>query len=74
MQRPWARGTALYHNSSNTMWLATAWVAPKNKAAYFAVINAGLNHGITKAADESIGVVIEAHKKASMKNKRGESE
>lgn len=74
LQRPLLQGTALCHNGSNTMWFATIWVAPKNEAAYFAAINAGLNHGITKAADDAIGVVIEAHKKAYMENKRGESE
>ena len=38
-QRPWARGPALAHEGSNTMWHAVALVAPLRKIAIVAVSN-----------------------------------
>lgn len=37
--QPWARGTALTHNGSNTMWYASTWVAPGLGRALVAVSN-----------------------------------
>ena len=66
-QRPWARGTALTHSGSNTLWYATVWVAPNNNSAYLAAVNAGLNQGIMKSVDEAISLAIGVHRKAYMK-------
>lgn len=38
--RGWGKGTVLTHGGSNTMWLATVWLAPKTKTAYLVVANA----------------------------------
>lgn len=42
-QRPWAGGdgTALTHSGSNTMWYATAWLAPAKDIAFAVVANRG---------------------------------
>jgi CubicO group peptidase (beta-lactamase class C family) len=64
LQRPWARGTALTHSGSNTMWYATVWVAPNNDSVYMAAINAGINEGILKATDQAIGELIGIHRAA----------
>jgi len=39
VQRPWAKGLALTHSGSNTMWYATVWVAPKLNRAYLVATN-----------------------------------
>lgn len=39
--QPWARGTALTHDGSNTMWYVSAWVAPAIGRAFVAVSNDG---------------------------------
>ncbi len=38
-QRPWARGLALTHSGSNTMWYATVWVAPEIDRAFIVATN-----------------------------------
>ena len=37
--QPWARGPALTHDGSNTMWYASTWVAPGLGRAFVAVSN-----------------------------------
>lgn len=37
--QPWARGPALTHDGSNTMWYASTWVAPALGRAFVAVSN-----------------------------------
>lgn len=37
--QPWARGPALTHDGSNTMWYASTWVAPVLGRAFVAVSN-----------------------------------
>ena len=39
--QPWARGPALTHDGSNTMWYASTWVAPAIGRAFVAVSNDG---------------------------------
>jgi len=39
--QPWARGPALTHDGSNTLWYASAWVAPGIGRAFVAVSNDG---------------------------------
>ena len=38
--RPWAGGTTLTHSGSNTLWRATAWIAPAKNMSFVAVSNA----------------------------------
>jgi len=47
-QRPWAKGMALNHGGSNTMWFAIVWVAPKLNRTFIAVTNS--------ADDKSAGI------------------
>lgn len=37
--RDWAGGKVLVHSGSNTIWMATTWVAPELNAAYMATTN-----------------------------------
>jgi len=37
--QPWAKGSALTHDGSNTLWYASAWVAPVIGRAFVAVSN-----------------------------------
>lgn len=37
--QPWARGPALTHDGSNTMWYVSTWVAPGRGRAFVAVSN-----------------------------------
>jgi CubicO group peptidase (beta-lactamase class C family) len=39
LQRGWARGTALMHNGSNTMWYIVMWLAPEKDFAVIAATN-----------------------------------
>ena len=38
-ERPWAGGAVATHSGSNTMWLATAWLAPAKNLAFVAATN-----------------------------------
>ncbi|MCH2062870.1 MAG: beta-lactamase family protein [Roseibacillus sp.] len=38
-RRPWAKGIALTHSGSNTMWYATVWVAPKLDRSFLVATN-----------------------------------
>lgn len=57
--RPWANGAALAHNGSNTMWMASMWVAPGIDRAFLAVTNTGFGNPAA-ATDTAIGVLINA--------------
>jgi CubicO group peptidase (beta-lactamase class C family) len=57
VDREWARGPALTHSGSNTMWFATTWMAPGRNLALFAVTNAGTNDAAV-AVDRAIGVLL----------------
>ncbi|MEM9382546.1 MAG: serine hydrolase [Planctomycetota bacterium] len=67
-ERPWAGGVALTHSGSNTMWFATAWVAPKNDTAYLVVVNAG-GERVDSEVDRMIGDLIRLD--VSSRSKRG---
>jgi len=54
--RPWAEGVALTHSGSNTMFFATAWVAPERGVALIAATNRG---GAGQALDAVFGPLIE---------------
>jgi D-alanyl-D-alanine carboxypeptidase len=49
LDRPWAGGTALSHSGSNTMWMATAWLAPAKNLAFVATTNAFKPHELDAA-------------------------
>ena len=61
-ERPWAGGQALAHSGNNTMWYATAWVAPKKNVAYLAVTNQGMPAGAA-ACDAAVAALIGFHEK-----------
>ena len=39
VRRPWAKGKALTHSGSNTIWYATVWVAPRLNRAFMVATN-----------------------------------
>ena len=67
-ERPWAGGTAIMHNGSNTMWYALMWIAPKRDVAFIAVCNQGGEPG-NVAADTAIGALIAWHQKQTTARK-----
>ncbi|MEM9801701.1 MAG: serine hydrolase domain-containing protein [Planctomycetota bacterium] len=56
-ERPWAGGKALSHSGSNTMWFATAWIAPARGRAYLVAVNAA-GSGVPEAVDGAISALI----------------
>jgi CubicO group peptidase (beta-lactamase class C family) len=60
-ERDWAGGKAIWHNGSNTMWYALAWLAPKKGFAALAACNQA-GSWATSACDEAIGAMIDAEK------------
>lgn len=54
-ERTWAGGKALFHNGTNTMFYATAWLAPEKSVAYLAVTNQ-MNG---EATDEAVAWLIQ---------------
>lgn len=56
-ERDWAGGKAIWHNGSNTMWYALAWLAPHKGFAAIAACNQ-MSSWATTACDEAIGVMI----------------
>jgi CubicO group peptidase (beta-lactamase class C family) len=56
--RDWARGPALTHSGSNTMWYATVWLAPARNLAFVSVTNAGTD-AAARATDQVIGVLLQ---------------
>jgi len=53
LNRPWGNGTVIYHNGSNTMWMAVCWISPKTGRSYLVV----LNHAGDEAAELADQVV-----------------
>jgi len=51
MQRPWAGGTALWHNGSNTYWYVNVWLAPAKDFAVIIATNTGVDSA-HKGTDE----------------------
>ena len=60
--RKWARGKALTHAGSNTMFYAVIWIAPERDFAAVAMCNYGEKEGFSKC-DEAIGYLIKKHLK-----------
>ncbi|GAA5121580.1 beta-lactamase family protein [Luteolibacter yonseiensis] len=57
VQRPWAGGTALNHNGTNTMNFAVMWLAPDKKFAAVAACNIDSDLG-SKACDDAVSFLI----------------
>jgi CubicO group peptidase (beta-lactamase class C family) len=57
IERPWAGGTALMHNGSNTMWYVVMWLAPEKNFAVIAATNIG-GDSATKGCDDAATVMI----------------
>lgn len=60
--RPWAGGdgTALTHSGSNTMWFATAWIAPAKNVVFAVATNRGDTVAAT-AVDSAFGPLIQTY-------------
>ena len=58
-ERDWAGGTAWTHSGSNTMWYATAWLAPERGFAVLVTTNQG-GEGAAKAVDDTCAALIGA--------------
>jgi hypothetical protein len=43
LQRPWAKGRALMHNGSNTMFYVVVWLAPEINCAVVVASNIGVD-------------------------------
>jgi CubicO group peptidase (beta-lactamase class C family) len=52
--QPWAGGPALAHDGSNTMWYATAWIAPAKDVA----ILVACNQANAKACNDAVLALI----------------
>ena len=61
VQRPWAKGTALNHNGSNTIWYAVMWVAPESNRAFIVATNSRDDKS-AELCDKMIGKLIEIDK------------
>ena len=57
VKRSWAKGIALNHGGSNTMWFANLWVAPELNRAYVTVTNSYDKNSFT-ISDNVVGAVI----------------
>jgi len=62
VHRDWARGQALTHGGSNTMWYAVVWIAPKRNFAVLVATNRGGKEG-TRACDDASAALIEFFEK-----------
>ncbi len=51
-QRPWAKGRALMHNGSNTMFYVVVWLAPELNSAVIVATNMGGDEA-TAGCDET---------------------
>jgi CubicO group peptidase (beta-lactamase class C family) len=61
-KRGWAKGAALTHMGSNTMWMCTVWIAPKANIAVMVATNEA-NANSPKACDEAVGELLQAQLK-----------
>lgn len=55
--RPWARGDALTHAGSNTLWYAVIWLAPELNVAVLVACNQG-GDAAARACDEAAAAMI----------------
>ncbi|MEO5715639.1 MAG: serine hydrolase domain-containing protein [Luteolibacter sp.] len=60
LERPWAGGTALMHNGTNTTNYAVMWLAPNKKFAAVAACNIDSEIG-PKACDDAVTFLIEKY-------------
>jgi D-alanyl-D-alanine carboxypeptidase len=60
VSRSWAGGTALTHTGSNTLWYATAWLAPAKNLTFVAATNCASNSAATEL-DAAFGPLIGAY-------------
>jgi CubicO group peptidase (beta-lactamase class C family) len=58
--RPWAGGTALTHTGSNTLWYATAWLAPAKDLAFVVASNCA-SPAAAKQVDLAFGPLIQTY-------------
>jgi CubicO group peptidase (beta-lactamase class C family) len=58
--RSWAGGTAITHSGSNTLWYATAWLAPAKNLAFAVVTNRGDTFAATQV-DSTFGPLIQTY-------------
>ena len=58
LPRKWARGQALMHNGSNTLWYVVLWLAPERQFAVIAATNAA-GEPAGKACDAAAARMIE---------------
>lgn len=61
LERPWADGSVLMHNGSNTMWYSVVWIAPKRGFAVMAVTNLGGKDGAA-ATDAAASLLIQQYR------------
>jgi CubicO group peptidase (beta-lactamase class C family) len=59
-ERDWAGGRALTHRGSNTMWLATVWIAPQKNFALLVCTNQG-GPAAEQANEDALGALIRDH-------------
>lgn len=60
VERKEIKGPLLTHDGSNTMWYASAWIAPDADLAVAAIVNAGGSAG-QKAAHEVVKELLQTH-------------
>lgn len=60
--RSWSGGVALTHVGSNTMFMATAWIAPAKDLVFLVVTNAA-DEAASRASDDAIGALVETYAK-----------
>jgi CubicO group peptidase (beta-lactamase class C family)/uncharacterized membrane protein len=56
-EREWARGSALTHNGSNTIWFHAVWVAPERNIAIVAAANI-VGENAPGAVDRAVGAIL----------------
>lgn len=61
VERPWAGGTALTHNGTNTMFFAVVWLAPERNFAAVAACNSGEGE---QACDRAVAMLIRKYLEA----------
>lgn len=57
LERPWAKGRALMHNGSNTMFYVVVWMAPEINSAVIVATNIG-GDGAFQGCDEAASKLI----------------
>ena len=60
--RNWAKGKALTHTGTNTMFYSVIWIAPERDFAAVAMCNIGGKEGFAKC-DEAVGYLVVKHLK-----------